>query len=80
MSMIITTYIISGVYSGYAGIMGVKSFDHELSIFNRHFLPERRADITVSASLQRICGGIPPTRPNPLHPLRLASTAISIRE
>ena len=49
-------------------------------IYNRHFLPNRRADLTMSALLQRIRGEIPPTRPNPLHTLCLASTATSTRE
>jgi len=40
-----------------------------LIINNRHFLPYRRADLTVSALLQRICG-----RRLQLHPLRLAPT------
>jgi len=44
-------------------------------INNRHFLLSERADLTVSASLQRICGGEPQ-----LHLLRLASTATSTRE
>jgi len=39
------------------------------------FFPFGRADITVSASLQRICGG-----EHQLHPLRLASTATLARE
>ena len=47
----------------------------ELYNYNRHFSPFRRADITVSASFQRICGGKPQ-----LQPLRLASAAISTRE
>jgi len=35
---------------------------HDISVFNvlsnhnRHFLPFRRADLTIYASLQRICG------------------------
>ena len=49
-------------------------------IHNRHFLLFERADLTVSAALQHIRGEIPPTRPNPLHELRLASTASLIRE
>jgi hypothetical protein len=44
-------------------------------VYNRHFLPCGRADLTVSASLQRSCGG-PPQLP----PLRLTSTATSARE
>ena len=43
--------------------------------FNRHFLPFRRANLTISALLQRIRGEIPQ-----LHPLRLTSTATSARE
>jgi len=42
---------------------------------HRHFLLFERTDITLSASLQRICGEIPQ-----LHPSRLASTATSTRE
>jgi hypothetical protein len=48
---------------------------HVDSIYNRHFLPYGRADLTASALLQRICGGQPQ-----LHPLRLASTVTSTRE
>jgi len=55
------------------------SIDHfvfgVIFIYNRHFLPFRRADLTASAFLQRIRGEIPQ-----LHPLRLASTATSTRE
>ena len=40
---------------------------HVDSIYDRHFLPFGRADLTASASLQRICGGQPQ-----LHPLHLA--------
>jgi hypothetical protein len=54
------------------------SIDHfvfeEISIYNRHFLPYRRADLTPSTLLQRIRGEIPQ-----LHPLRLVSAATSTR-
>ena len=52
-----------------------KSIDFEFFIYNRHFLPYGRADLTVSALLQVIRGEIPQ-----LHNLRLASAAISTRE
>ncbi len=55
------------------------SFDHfvfdVIYIYNRHFLPFRRADLTISILLQRILGEGPQ-----LHPLRLVSTATSTRE
>jgi len=44
-------------------------------IYNRHFLPLRRVDLTTSTLLQRIRGEGPQ-----LHPLRLVSAATSTRE
>jgi hypothetical protein len=46
-----------------------------ISIYNRHFLPFRRADLTASTLLQRIRGEGPQ-----LHTLRLVSAATSTRE
>ena len=55
------------------------SIDHfvfdAIFIYNRHFLLYKRADLTVSASLQWVCGEI-----SQLHPLCLTSTATSTRE
>jgi len=48
---------------------------YNIYINHRHFLPFRRADITASASLQRIRSGRPQ-----LHTLRLVLAAISTRE
>jgi len=44
-------------------------------IYFQQFLPYRRADLTASASLQRICGGQPQ-----LHTLCFASAANSTRK
>jgi len=55
--------------------LNITLFFKFIYINHRHFLLFERADLTVSASLQRICGGAPQ-----LHPLRLASTATSTRE
>jgi len=46
-----------------------------LSVYNRHFLPYGRADLTASALLRRTCGGQPQ-----LHPPRLTSAATSTHE
>jgi hypothetical protein len=75
MSILVSTKVISIIYF----VLPENHFDNAvfvvLIVFNRNFFPFGRADLTVSASLQRICGGQPQ-----LHPLRLASTATSTRE
>jgi hypothetical protein len=60
---------------------------HVDSIYDRHFLPFERADLTASVLLRPICGGQPPTRPNQpyfmgrrLTPTRPTTAAISTRE
>jgi len=75
MSILCSTKAMSNIYVILpADDLGNYVFN-ELSIHNRHFLPYRRADLTVSALLRRICGETPQ-----LHPPRLASTATSTRE
>ena len=56
-------------------IMRVAFFIESNINYNRHSLPFGRADLTVSASLQRIRGEEPQ-----LHALCLASAATSTRE
>ena len=75
MSILIITHMIFVYYFDFSDYFNDHYVLYVDSIYNRHFLPYGRADLTASASLQRICGGQPQ-----LHPLRLASAVTSTRE